>query len=286
MADLFRQRISVQVGELVYNSWRVDDQGRPQPGFNISFDVARSSKPKDPSKGRVVITNPPEDQALALATGRIRRPVVRALFGYASTGLGWLAGGQVEVDGAQLSYGGADTLLSLSFVDGLAALRTAYLSLKVPAGAKASEAFALVAGAAGLPVGTYQLDPADDYRLARAYTVEGGLADVLGRLATALNVDASIQDGELVVLSKRQTLQGEAQLFSTENGRLIGKPSPKGRDGALFDLVCEPSLRPGTRFRVESPTSYGTGVWKVITTRSRGTTYQAAVTTVEAKASP
>lgn len=279
MTELRRQRIAVTIGErLAFKSW----SDRPdEAGFTMAFSMNRMGK-AEPSKGTVTITNPPEAEALALVQAK-GRPLVRVLFGWDSTGLSLVGGGNAEKDGVKLTYAGADSTLEIGFIDGIAALRGSYVAVKVAAGARASDVVAAVIAKSGLPPGVVDIDPADDFILPRAYTAEGGLLDVLGRLGKTLGADPSIQDGKVQFLARKRTLGGTGPLFSTANGSLIGKPEPRGRDGAVFTVVACPQLLPGGRFRVEYAGLFGSGVWKATSNRTSAGSYQAGVSVIEAK---
>lgn len=285
MSELRRQRIAVTVGDtLAFRSWQEGANGAVEPGFTMDFSVNRSNK-GDPNKGTVTITNPPEATALGLVMAR-RPPLVRVLFGWDSTGLALVGGGHAEKDGVKLTYSGPDSQLSISFVDGIAALRGSYVSVKVPKGAKASDVVAAVVAQSGLPAGVVDIAPEDDFVLSKGYTAEGGLREVLGRLGKALRADPSIQDGKVQFLSRRRSAPLEGPLFSAENGTLLGRPEPRGRDGAMFLVVATPGLLPGQRFRVESPTLFGTGWWKCITNKTDAGSFRAGTSTLEAKKLP
>lgn len=279
MSELRRQRIAVTIGErLAFKSWSDDPQAA---GFTMAFSINRTNK-AEPSKGTITITNPPEAEALALVQAR-KPPLVRVFFGWDTTGLALVGGGNAEKDGVKLTYAAAESNLEIGFIDGIAALRGSYVAVKVAAGAKASDVVRAVIEKSGLPPGIVDIDPADDYILPRAYTAEGGLSVVLGRLAKTLRADASIQDGKIQFLAQKRLLPGEGPLFSTENGRLIGKPEPRGRDGAVFKVVACPELLPGGRFRVRYAGVFGDGVWKAENNKTTAGSYQAGVSVIEAR---
>lgn len=283
MSELRRHRIAVTIGDtLAFKSWAENEDERTA-GFTMGFSLTRNSK-GEPNKGTVTITNPPEAKALELVMAR-RPPLIRVLFGWDTTGLALVGGGHAEKDGVKLAYSGTDSTLSISFIDGIAALRGSYVSVKVPAGAKLSDVLNAVIDKSGLPRGVVDLDPADDYVLPKSYTADGDLRSVLGKLGKALRATPSIQDGKVQMLANKRTLPGEGPLFSAANGTLIARPEPRGRDGAVFRVVLTPGLVPGSRFRVESPTLFGTGTWKATDTKADASSMSPAVMMIEAKRS-
>jgi hypothetical protein len=281
MTELNRQYIAVTVGDkLAYKSWS-DVPG--EDGFTIDFDLTRTNK-GEPNKGTVIITNPSESDALALVQAKTR-PLIRVLFGWQSTGLQLVGGGNAEKDGVKLTYAGADTQLAIGFLDGIAALRGSYLALKFPKGTPMSAVVQQAIFASGLPSGVVLIDPEDDYPLPKSYTVEGGALDALERLARTLRADFSVQDGKVNFVGRKLTTPAQAPVFSTANGRLIGRPEPRGRDGAVFNVVACPELLPGGRFLVEYAGLFGSGVWKCTSNKTSAGKYKAGISTIEAKAS-
>jgi hypothetical protein len=253
------RRINVALGESLFRSHGDDGRG----GFDVEVEVSRTVT-KEPNTAKITVYNPSEEEAVAFyraATGR--NQLVRVWAGWRTTGLVQVIQGNPVKDGVVLRYKGAERVLEVSIQDGLRTYRSGRVNVRLPAGSRLSDVIRSVADAAGLGVEAI-FDEDSDVVLDSAYTATGPIKDVLSGLASATGADWSIQDGALQVLGRRAVLGGTSPLFSSRAGTLIGAPQIKGRDGAEFEVMFAPDVRPGTRFAVDHDGRLGEGVWKAV----------------------
>ena len=180
MSELAKQYIAITVGDTTaFKSWATDKDPLVD-GFTIDFEMTRTNK-GEPNKGNVTITNPPEAMALALVQSR-QRPLVRVLFGWEPSGLRLVGGGNPEKDGVKLTYAGADSKLTIGFLDGIAALRGSYIAQKFPRGTMLSEVVRQTIIKSGLPPGVVTIAPEDDTLLqpGMVITCEPGYCNDIG----------------------------------------------------------------------------------------------------------
>ena len=87
-------------------------------------------------------------------------------------------------------------------------------------------------------------------------TFEGQSDNILSELLGSFGLSFSIQDNELIVAGNSALDDTNIQLINPSTG-LIGSPS-KTEDGIALQMLLEPSIRPGSIFRLESQSITGT----------------------------
>ena len=157
---------------------------------------------------------------------------------------------------------GQDWITTLQAADGTDKLKTKRINKSLKGPAKATVVLREAAKALGLKPGN--LKKAIAKGSVRGNLVEftngivlSGKADkVLDSVARSMGYFYSIQDGQLVLLSKADFLGTEARLLTPQTG-LIGSPEP-GEDGFVnARSLIQPDLLPGHRVEIRSSSAEG-----------------------------
>lgn len=230
------------------------------PGFavsdlRVSFRV-KMSRSSIPNTAEIKVWNMNPVTIAALEAGPF--PTVLLAVGYGDpldpTGLAGVPRlifrGDVVQDGLRLTFESTDRVLTISAQDGGTAYQTTQVSLVFPGPVSVSAAVAAVAAQLLLPIGNITV--VQDVVLTQGATFTGAARDVLDRLARTANADWYITDGVFFFTPRGVPQPGEATLFSSIQGNLIGTPQKKDRGGIELKALLVASMRPGLPFVVQS----------------------------------
>jgi hypothetical protein len=261
--------------ELIIGS-RVIRISGDEPSLRVQFKVVKTNT-QDPNTCDLTIYNLSKESRDAIAKRHIAC-VLKA--GY--------RGNVHQIFAGDLTYGqsvlnGSDWITTLQCGDGAQALKKARVSkgLKGPISVtdaldhvvKSFEALGVGAGNARQATGAAKFQT--------GVALHGQASRQLDKLATKLGYEWSIQDGQLQLIKRGDTLAGQAIVLEPGTG-LVGSPE-QGEDGNLrVTSLLQPELVPGRQIRVHS--AEVDGFYKVEKTTFTGNSWGAEwYATVEAR---
>jgi hypothetical protein len=261
MTRLLNRQVIVQLDNRSYEGLRVD------------FDVTKTIGGK-PNKARIEVYN--LDELPDLQNRDLR---VRLVAGYDTPAL--IFQGNPVKGGLTRERSGGDLILKIEAQDGIREYQNARVNVSFSTATSFQQVVDEVSKQMGLPQGTIRLD--NDVSLTQGFAYNGAARDVLDRIATSVDADWSIQDGQLQLLPYTATTPNRGPLYSTELRNLIdAKPTDDGVEVVTF---LDSAMKPGDRFKVESDDI--DGVFKANRVNHAGSKWQNDFyTTIEAKPSP
>lgn len=249
MSVLFGRVAQVQVDTLLVT------------GLRITFKVEKKGS-ADPNTAQVVIYNLAETTRQQLSKLDSARVLLTA--GYVGTAALLFAGDARRKVGIQHVRQGPDWLTKIECGDGERAYQDARFSGSFAAGTKVAEVAKAMARKLGVGLGNLEQALAgggfrqglSEYPL--GFTAHGSASTELFRLLRGLGFEASIQDGQLLVLKPGEVAPGKAVLLSTRTKTIIGSPQynsaekDKGAPQLKVKTQLQPALKPGVPVKVES----------------------------------
>ena len=148
---------------------------------------------------------------------------------------------------------GADVITSIESGDGELALRTSHVEISLEANATNVQAMKAAIDALNITLGSTDGIKTKVYK--KGFTFSGTAKELLDTLTRQLNLEWSVQDGELIILPKNGPDGQEAVVVTPDTG-LIGFPT-KTKDGLEFVSLLNPRIRPGRVVIVRSKQFYG-----------------------------
>ena len=252
MTRLLGRRCAVQVEDQAFEDLRV------------SFNVLRTLRAV-PAQAEVTLYNlePGLRRRLVEAAARKLTPAgtqgargrvrVRLLAGYATTGVSQIFAGDMRE--VRVEDQGPDVAVRISAGDGLGSVSTRGAPRTFAAGTPLIDVLKRALQDSGLEAGNALASAQDALR---GRTVgSGGLAldgdpvRAIDEVVRAVELEWSIQDGQVQVLAPDRALAGVAVLLSAGTG-LVGTPSEDQRRHVRATALMNPEIAPGRLVRIES----------------------------------
>lgn len=254
--------------------WSVVFDDRLFEGLRMAFTVTRTAKP-EPNTLDLTVSNLSRETRALLRKGTQVVLNVGYLDSLTSVFLG-------DVLRVRTQHEGTELLTRLSVGDKARAYTNATVSIGLAKGAGIDEAVKRMAGAMGVD-STRALErlqatdvPPELKSLPRGYVATGKASAELTKVLKRAGLDWSIQDGQLQVLSAKETLPGEAVLLREDSG-LLEAPEPndaqenKGPATTTLKSLLQPNIRPGALLKVES--EFVNGLFRAQTVKHTGDTH-------------
>ena len=220
-------------------------EGREFRDIRIRFRVEHK-KTGDPNKAMIELFNLSPESAAILQDPAV---VIRLSAGYETPRQIFI--GEPVANGVSIKRQGVDRIVRIEALDSGKSYQESRIDVTFSTGTTFEEVLESVSDSFGLPFGATSV-PDHNISYPDGITLSGPSRSIMDNLAESVGADWFINDGviQFVDNTKAATLTGP--LFSVANGNLIGSPAPKD-DGAIEMVsLLDPSVRPGTAFRVES----------------------------------
>lgn len=249
MSDLFKRVVQVQVDTLLVRDLR------------ITFKVQKKGT-ADPNTAEVSLYNLSEETRARLT--KLDRAALLLTAGYVGTEALIFSGDIRRPNGIQHTRVGADWVTKVECGDGERAYREARFSGSFAKGTKVVDVARAMAQSLGVGLGNLEDALAGgNFRQGLSeypsgFSAHGNSATALTRLLRGLGLEASIQDGQLLVLRDAETTKGFVPLLSNENGTIIGSPEynsaekEKGPPTLKVKTPIQGVFKVGGKVRVES----------------------------------
>ena len=255
---LFQRDFSINIGGLRIAS-RLFDETRQELGLavneitdvlRVQFRVVKTTK-KEPNKADITIHNLKEDNRVQLQE-KVQEVILEA---------GYIENTSVIFKG-QLSHGenvynGNTWITSLQSADGEKQMQRSRINLSLKGNVSPGDALKKLADAMGLKPGNLKEAISkgslrDGFKgFSNGLVMSGKTEQQMHKLARTMGLTFSIQDGQLMLVGKRQFLGDQAILLSPTTG-MIGSPQA-GEDGYItVRSYLQPLLQPFYRVKVES----------------------------------
>lgn len=256
---------------------RVIVKDREVDGLRIRFRVKKTLKP-DPNSADIRIHNLGDATRATLQEAAV--PVV-LMAGYESDTQVIFSGTSRAVDHRRE---GQDWVTHIQCGDGEQAFR-GFSQFSFGAGTKATVVLERIAKDLGIDVGDALAKlKRGDFRegFLQGYTATGRAVRELDRVAKALGLEWSIQDGQLQLLEPDAATQAEALVLSADSG-LIGSPDHKMAENASVapllraECLLNGGVLPGRLVKLETATR--TGFYRVENVEHQGDTHGSEWTT-------
>lgn len=231
-------------------------------GLTMSFDIDKTIS-KEPNPATFTLTNLSQSTRNLITDKKYNRILFNA--GYQDDLRTLFAG---YIDEVENRKEGTDITTLMTCSDGSKDYRDARVAVTVGKGATDQEIVKQTLGA--MPsTGKGKQEYNKERKLPRGKTLVGNARDVLTQVAKNQDADWSIQDGELLLLPKKNALaNNEGFLISEETG-LIGSPQ-KVSDGLEVRCYLNNVMRVGQLCRVESMLTEYTGDFKITKLQMKG----------------
>ncbi|RRA01117.1 phage protein [Burkholderia cepacia] len=222
-----------------------DDNGIDLSELRFTFEVRRGDT-QTPNWARIKIFNPnPSD------VNRIRDEFSRVVLsaGYAGN-IGIIFDGQL-VQPRQGRENATDTYLDLTCADGDRAYNFAVVSTTLAAGATHADVVNAVAQAMakkGVTLGYIPDLTGNAYP--RGCVLFGMARDIMETVAVDLDMDWSIQNGQLTMIPRTSFIPGEAVVVAPDTG-MVGLPVQM-RNYIMVRILLNPNVKIGTIIRLEN----------------------------------
>jgi hypothetical protein len=221
------------------------------PGLRIRFKVTKTRE-KDPNVAEITVTNLSETRRGSLQVKGVK---VAIEAGYAATGLSRLFLGDART--IDHSREGADWQTTIKAGDGERGLRFARVNESFAAGTTAGQILTRLANASGLQVGNVPSQvPKLSTRFDQGWVAHGKARAEIGRLLRSLGYRWSVQDGQLQVLARGETLEQLIPEISSTTGLVgspeMGSPEKKGQAALIRLVSLLTPVRPGGKVRLKS----------------------------------
>lgn len=231
-------------------------------GLTMSFDIDKTIS-KEPNPATFTLTNLSQYTRNLITDKKYNRILFNA--GYQDDLRTLFVG---YIDEVENRKEGTDITTLMTCSDGSKDYRDARVAVTVGKGATDQEIVKQALGA--MPsTGKGKQEYNKERKLPRSKTLVGNARDVLTQVAKNQDADWSIQDGELLLLPKKNALaNNEGFLISEETG-LIGSPQ-KVSDGLEVRCYLNNVMRVGQLCRVESVLSEYAGDFKITKLQMKG----------------
>lgn len=231
-------------------------------GLTMSFDIDKTIS-KEPNPATFTLTNLSQSTRNLITDKKYNRILFNA--GYQDDLRTLFVG---YIDEVENRKEGTDITTLMTCSDGSKDYRDARVAVTVGKGATDQEIVKQALGA--MPsTGKGKQEYNKERKLPRSKTLVGNARDVLTQVAKNQDADWSIQDGELLLLPKKNALaNNEGFLISEETG-LIGSPQ-KVSDGLEVRCYLNNVMRVGQLCRVESVLSEYAGDFKITKLQMKG----------------
>lgn len=233
-------------------------------GFRVSFTIEKSLSPT-PNTSTILIYNLSKDSRTRFEA---KEAICSLEVGYGDNLEKIFIGNIAKATTRKQS---ADWITEIECGDGEKAFREAKIDVSLPAGSNAQDVLGKL-GDALLNVKAGGVTAVKNVLLSQFKTfgtgliLSGSASEILNQVTQGLDLEWSVQDGELQFLEKDKGLLGQAFVASASTG-LIGSPGtikvseqdPKASDGGIeFSMLLQPALKPGRLVKIESQEINGT----------------------------
>ena len=247
MAEQFDRDVVINIGGIEISS-RGEESSRDL--LKVTFDITKSLS-KDPNTCDIQVYNLSLPNRIATQENRPEASIIAGYVGATSI----LFSGTLEF--GSTSKEGTDYVTSLQALDGTNRTKSKRINKSLRGPVRAGEVLRVAARELGLKPGNLKkaIKRGSVRGELRGYDtgiVLSGRADrVLDSVCKSMGYFYSIQDGQLVLLTKDSFIGSTAALISRETG-MVGSPEPG--DGGYVDVrsLIRPDLLPGHRVRIES----------------------------------
>lgn len=211
----------------------------------ISFEVEQDGS-GNANKAKIRIYNLSESSRIFLEQ---KDMVVFLNVGYESSGLTNLFFGDIDdKNGIHVERSGPDIITTIEAGDAEKILREANIQIGLAQGATNLQI--INAAAAKLKVSASYKTNIKSITYQNGFSFSGQVKKLLNEMGKQAGFEWSIQNGELLILSSKETDKQEAVFISAKTG-LIGYPT-KTQDKVIFNALLNPKIRPGRAVRLES----------------------------------
>ena len=252
---LFGRLVNVAVGQAGLPGLLVS-------GLRVNFRV-KMSQASTANEATIRIWNPNPATIALLEEGPVPTVVLQVGYGQALDPLAkvprMIFTGGVIKDGLTVRKEGPDRIVEIEAKDGGFEIAGTIINLTFKTPTAMSVVIASVAFEMGLITGSIVLavgpaTPVPDPVLANGGVFNGQASAILDRIAASLNGAWWVTDGVFFFQSPGTVpvVQGDAPLFSSITGNLIGAVKPKDRGGVEVRALLDASLRPGAPFAIET----------------------------------
>lgn len=209
--------------------------------FEVNFDASGNA-----NKAKIKIYNLSEESRTFLEQ---KNMVVFLNVGYESSGLTNLFFGDIDdKNGIHTERMGSDIITTIEAGDAEKILRRANIQIGLAAGATNLQVIEMASKK--LNVGLSYKTNIEKLTYQNGFSYSGQVKNLMDEMASKSNFEWSIQNGELLILGRKETDKQEAILVSSNTG-LIGFPT-KTQDKVIFKMLLDPRVRPGRALRLES----------------------------------
>ena len=231
-------------------------------GLTMSFDIDKTIS-KEPNPATFTLTNLSQSTRNLITDKKYNRILFNA--GYQDDLRTLFVG---YIDDVENRKEGTDITTLMTCSDGSKDYRDARVAVTVGKGATDQEIVKQTLGA--MPsTGNGKQEYSKERKLPRGKTLVGNARDVMTQVAKNQDADWSIQNGELLLLPKKNALaNNEGFLISEETG-MIGSPQ-KVSDGLEVRCYLNNVMRVGQLCRVESMLAEYTGDFKITKLQMKG----------------
>ena len=238
----------------------VNDPGRQVTNLRMAFKIEKTSE-SFPNKAEIRVWNMSESSR-SLAERQQLKLFFEAGYGGKNRGLFVGSGGRV------LSRReGPDIITEFEYGDGETEFQNAKLDFSFNPGTSVKEVFSKLTETIGLPLGEQK--GIKDETFLSGLTLSGPVRDHLDNLTERQNLEWSIQDGEVQIIPKGDTITGEDVFLTPETG-LIGSPKKKDKGLEITSLLI-PEIRPGRKLKLES--EFLKGIYRILKVTHQGDTH-------------
>lgn len=221
----------------------LDSQGLLRSGLRIKFEIGKSDGGES-NKAKIMIYNiSPESRSFL----EKKQLVLFLNVGYAQTMRNVFF---ADVKRVEDKREGPDVITTIECGDAENAIRESFVSIGLGPGCTNFQLFNEAIKVMNLPV-VFKTD-FKEITFNQGYTFAGLASKLLDTLCNQVNINWSVQDGELMFTASKQTdnIQTEAPLISSETG-LLNIPT-KDEKGIKFECLINPEIRPNRAVVVQS----------------------------------
>ena len=231
-------------------------------GLTMSFDIDKTIS-KEPNPATFTLTNLSQSTRNLITDKKYNRILFNA--GYQDDLRTLFVG---YIDEVENRKEGTDIVTLMTCSDGSKDYREARVAATVVKGATDAEVVKQVAGTMKNTLKGRQ-EYSKERKLPRGKVLVGNARDVLTQVAKNQDADWSIQDGELLILPKKNALANNEGFVISEDTGMIGSPQ-KVSDGLEVRCYLNNVMRIGQLCRVESFLPEYTGDFKITKLQMKG----------------
>lgn len=231
--------------------------------IRVQFEISKAAQGAA-NTGSVTLYNIRQERRTAI----VRGTQVKLVAGYQGIPRTLMLG---QVLTATSKRSGPDIITTLELLDGLKGNTYATIDMAFAADTHLYEILQAIAEKMNVEPGTVVGIP--DVTFGRGYTAQGSCKDVLEDLLLPIGLEASIQNGELNILPRGNSLQRDAIVLSPSTG-LLGIPSV-ALTSVDFEALLDPLLIPGQLVKLETANDKTSGFFKIRSCTMSGDTHDA-----------